>query len=272
MNQARLLVEGIVRIGDADRDLDGAAVVRESRVVTLGILATPEAFEAAPRLEVAREQRAQAGVNAITASLAKKAKADRDAQFRAAVVEAKRIVGAHGNAAAVVAAYRHAAELGLLDVPSSKEYALELKARGDELVAAKDYSAAVPEFQEARRRDATVPGIDESIATATKLLARAQTSASIQMAIDVAKGPCDNSDAIVTAWNEVRQISKDDEQHDRVVKVVGGLERCRKTAYQSTLQQLRKEAAQNRQTYADKAERNLLDKGMDVHIYLGGAS
>ena len=55
MNQARLLVEGIVRIGDPDRHFDGAAVVRESRIVTLGVLATPEAFEATPRLKVACE-------------------------------------------------------------------------------------------------------------------------------------------------------------------------------------------------------------------------
>ena len=52
MDEARLFVERFARTRDPDCDLDAIALVSEPRIVTLGVLAFPEAFVATPRLKV----------------------------------------------------------------------------------------------------------------------------------------------------------------------------------------------------------------------------
>ena len=47
-DESRFLVERVVRSGDPDRDLDAGTLVRETRVVALGVLPCPVALVAAP--------------------------------------------------------------------------------------------------------------------------------------------------------------------------------------------------------------------------------
>lgn len=119
--------------------------------------------------------------------------------------------------------------------------------------------------------DPSIDGVDELLASTRKAKADADIAKLVDDAIAVAKNKCASADNLLAAWSTIRGIKKADAQYARAVTAVANLERCRKTLYQELVQGVRTVMKTQRETIANRYERDLLGKGMDVHVYLGGS-
>lgn len=217
------------------------------------------------------EQKARRTAKEINAKLAAKEKVERQAQFAASLAQAKAHAGRTGEAGLAVASFRRASSLGELDPSSSKEYAVQLREYGKELVARKDLAGALYAFEEAKRRDPHVAEIEQLIDTTRKAKAEAEAKESIDRALDTAKNRCDSIDDVRAAWTAIRNIDKGEPHFALARTAAAKLERCRKAIYRQFLQGLRATMKAQREAWADNYERALLSEGLDVRIRLGGS-
>jgi hypothetical protein len=128
---------------EAQRSSDANSAVASFRAAAVACEKTQQPEE---------QRRAMSAAQEITTQMAAKQAAERKAQYASALAEAKRYAATSGSEAQAVASYRRAAELGSLDADNSKQYARQLREHAKQLVASKDYAAAVSEFEDSNTR------------------------------------------------------------------------------------------------------------------------
>jgi hypothetical protein len=207
----------------------------------------------------------------VKSELASKKTAEREAQQAAAIAEGRKAAARPDGAADAVSSFKRAAELGALDGPTSKEYALQLRAHAKQLVADKQPAEAVVELEEAKQRDPSLQDVDALLEEAKAADRLAQQTLVVDTALEVAKSKCDSADDLVSAWTRLRTVESTDAQYKRALTAASALERCRRTAYQVLLKGLRGVMQAQRETFAGQYENELLGEGLDVHVRLGGS-
>jgi hypothetical protein len=113
----------------------------------------------------------------------------------------------------------------------------------------------------------------EARAKAMELTRKQSVAAGVVEARKVIADPklCDTPKAIGDAWAKLRLVKKDDPEWAPAVAIVPRLEACRQKTERGLSKGMQGIMAGQRQTWAQTAERKMLDEGMDMEFAVSGA-